>query len=164
MHKIVSQTGIDTLRILLCLPLFFIHADQFFPPARVFAKAIVRDSIKPCGKPRFTAKAADVFVSPEKSFLCEVICQSDVCASKLPQQTAYARLMPPHQFAEGVLIVIGKNSRNEIRISELHNRNITVSGAAAECPFCFPISIQSNNQARSGTESVRTTTRRLPNR
>jgi hypothetical protein len=50
-------------------------------------------------------------------------------------------LMPPHEFAEGVLIVIGKNSRNKVRISELHGRNITVQGAEAECPFCFPISI-----------------------
>jgi hypothetical protein len=50
-------------------------------------------------------------------------------------------LMPPHEFAEGVLIVIGKNSRNEVRISKLHGRNTTVPGAEAECPFCFPTSI-----------------------
>ena len=136
----MSQTGIDSLRILLCLPLFFIHTDQFFPPARVFAKAIVRDSIKPCGKPRFTAKAADVFVSTEKSFLCKIVGQSNVCASELPQQTAHARLMPPYEFAEGVLIVIGKNSRNEVRIGELHGRNITVPMVEEECPFC-PASI-----------------------
>src|SRR4029077_4460289 len=128
------------------------------------AKAIVRDSIKPCGKPRFTAKAADVFVGAEKSFLRKVICQSQVRASELAQKTAHTRLMPPHEFAEGVLIVIGKNSCNEVRISKLHSRNITVPAAAAECPFCVPISIQSNNPARSGTESIRTTTRRLPNR
>jgi len=144
--------------------LFLTHADQFFATAGVLAKAIVRDSIKPRGKPRFTAKAADVFVSPEKSFLREIIGQRDVCASELPQQTAHTRLMPPHEFAEGVLVVIGKNSRNEVSISELHGRNITVPGAEAECPFCVPISIQSNIQARSGTESARTTTRRLPNR
>src|SRR5262245_10734235 len=136
----MSQTGIDSLRILLCLPLFFIHADQFFPPARVFAKAIVRDSIKPCGKPRFTAKAADVFVSTEKSFLRKIVGQSNVCASELPQQTAHARLMPPYEFAEGVLIVIGKNSCNEVRIGELHGRNITVPVVEEECPFC-PASI-----------------------
>jgi len=68
-HKIVSQTGIDSVRILFCLPLFLIHANQFLATARVLAKAIVGDSIKPCGKPRFTAKAADVFVGAEKSFL-----------------------------------------------------------------------------------------------
>ena len=141
MHKIVPQTGIDSLRILFCLPLVFIHAHQLLTAARVLAKAIVRDSIEPCGKSRFTAKTADVFVGPEKSFLRQVICQSDVCARKLPKQTAHARLMPPHEFTEGVLIVIGKNSRNEVRISELHSRNITVPGAEAECPFCFPTSI-----------------------
>jgi hypothetical protein len=140
-HQIVSQTGINTLRILFCLPLVFIHAHQLLATARVLAKAIVGDSIKPCRKSRFTAKAADVFVSSEKSFLREVICQSDVCAGELAQQTAHARLMPPHEFAESVLIVIGKNSRNEVSISELHGRNITVPAAEAECPFCFPISI-----------------------
>ena len=164
MHKIVSQTGIDSVRILLCLPLFLIHAHQFLATARVLAKAIVRDPIKPCGKPRFTAKAADVFVRAEKSFLRKVICQSKVRASELAQKTAHTRLMPPHEFTEGVLIVIGKNSRNQVRISELYGCNITVPGAEAECPFCFPISIRSNIQARSGTESVRTTTRRLPSR
>jgi len=140
-HKIVSQTWIHSLRILFCLPLVLIHAHQLLATPRVLAKAIVRDSIKPCGKPRFTAKAADVFVSPEKSFLCEVICQSDVCAGELSQQTAHAGLMPPHEFTEGVLIVIGKNSRNEVRISELHGRNTTGPGAEAECPFWSPISI-----------------------
>src|SRR5215471_14914701 len=140
MHKIVPQTGIDSLRILFCLPLLLVHAHQLFAAPCVLAKAIVSDSIKPGGKSRFTAKAADVFVGPEKSFLCEVICKRDVCAGKLPQQTSHAGLMPPHEFAEGVLIVIAKNSRNEVRISELHSRDITVSGAEAECPFCSPVS------------------------
>src|SRR5258708_37563460 len=101
----------DSVRVRSCLPLFLVHAHQFFATARVLAKTIVRDSIKPCGKPRFTAKAADVFVGPEKSFLCEVICQSDVCAGELLQQTAHARLMPPHEFTAGVLIVIGTTLR-----------------------------------------------------
>ena len=100
----MPQTGIDSLRILFCLPLFLIHAHQLLAPSRVLAKTIVCDSIKPCGKPRFTAKAADVFVGPEKSFLCEVICQSDVCAGELPQKAAHTRLMPPHEFAEGMLM------------------------------------------------------------
>jgi hypothetical protein len=139
-HKIVSQTGIDSLRILFCLPLVFIHAHQFFAAARVLAKTIVCDSIKPGGKSRFTAKAADVFVSTEKSFLCKIVGQSNVCAGELPQQTPHARLMPPYEFAEGVLIVIGKNSCNEVRISELHDRNTTVPVVEEECPFC-PASI-----------------------
>jgi len=129
------------LRILFCLPLVFIDAHEFFAPPRIFAEAIVCDSIKPCGKSRFTAKTADVFVRPEKSFLCEIVGQSDVCTGELSQQATHARLMAPHEFAEGVLIIIGKNSRNEVRISELHGRNTTVPGAEAECPFCSPISI-----------------------
>jgi hypothetical protein len=60
--------------------------------------------------------------------------------------------MPTHKFAEGVLIVIGEDSRNEVRISKLHGRNITVPGAEAERPFCFLISISVNSQARSETE------------
>src|SRR6516162_10107088 len=126
MHKIVSQTGIDSMRILFCLPFFFIHADQLLATPGVLAKAIVSDTIKPGGKPCFAAKATDVLVGPEKSFLCEIICQSDVCARELAEKTSHARLMPPHEFAEGVLIVIGKNSCNEVRISELHGRNLTV--------------------------------------
>src|SRR6266700_7798991 len=145
----MSQTRIDTPRILLGLPLLLIHADQLLAAARVLAKTVVRDSIKPRGKSRFTPKASNILESSEKSFLCKVIGQSEVCAGELPQQTAHAGLMPAHEFTEGVLIVIGKNSPNEGRISELHGRNITVPGAEAECPFCFPISIQSNNQARS---------------
>ena len=123
------------------LDLFLVDSHKFLPPARIFSKAIVSDSIKPCGKPCFPTKAADVFVGTEKSFLGKIVCESDVCAGELPQQTAHARLMPPHEFAEGVLIVIGKNSCNEVRISKLHGRNTTVLGAEAECPFCFPISI-----------------------
>jgi hypothetical protein len=137
----VSQTGIDGVRILFCLPLVLVHAHQLSSAPRVFPKAIVCDSIKPCGKSRLTAKAPDVFVSPQKSVLRKIVSESDVCACELAQKTANARLMPPDELAEGVLIVIGKNSRNEVRIGELHGRNTTVPGAEAECPFCSPISI-----------------------
>src|SRR5881394_2616475 len=160
----MSQTRIDTRRILLGLPLLLIHADQLLATARVLAKTVVRDSIKPRGKSRFTPKVSNILVSSQKGFLCKVIGQSDVCAGELPQQTAHTGLMAAHEFAEGVLIVIGKNSRNEVRISKLHSRNITVPVAEEECPFCFPTSIQSSNHARSETESVRMTTRRLPSR
>src|SRR5215471_4967814 len=159
----MSQTRIDTLRILLGLPLLLIHTHQLFASTRVLTKAVVCDSIEPRGKSRFTPKASNVLVSSEKSFLCKVIGKSDVCAGELPQQTAHAGLMPAHKFAESMLIVIGKNSRNEIRISKPHSRNITVEVAEEECPFCLLISIQLNSQGRSETESARTTIRRLPN-
>ena len=158
----MSQTRIDTPRILLGLPPLLIHADQLLATARVLAKTVVRDSIKPRGKSRFTPKASNILVSSEKSFLCKVIGQSEVCAGELPQQTAHAGLMAAHKFAERVLIVVGKNSRNEVRIRKLHSRNITVSVAEEEFPFCLLISIQLDSRVQLGTELTRTTTRRLP--
>src|SRR5262249_16298321 len=59
--------------------------------------------------------------------------------------------MAAHEFTEGVLIVIGKNSRNEVRIRKLHSRNITFPVAAEECPFCFPTSIQTTNPTQNET-------------
>src|SRR2546423_1007376 len=160
----MSQTRIDTQRVLLGLPPLLIHTHQLFASTRILAKAVVCDSVKPCGKSRFTAKASDILVSSEKSLLCKVIGQSDICAGELPQQTAHAGLMPAHEFTEGMLIVIGKNSGNEIRISKLHSRNITVQVAEEECPFCPLISIQLNSRTQSGTELARTTIPRLPHR
>src|SRR5215471_16444283 len=106
----MSQTRIDALRVLFCLPLLLIHTDQLLATTRVLAKTVVGDSIKPCGKSRFTPKASNILVSSEKGFLCKVIGQSDVCAGELPQQTAHTGLMPAHEFTEGMLILIGKNS------------------------------------------------------
>ena len=117
MHKIVSQTRIDGLRIMLRLQLRLIHADKLFAFACILAKTIVSDPVKPCGKSRLTAKAPDVLVCPKKGFLREIIGQGNICPCKLPKQTAHAGLVPPHQLAERVLIVIGKNSRDKVRIS-----------------------------------------------
>ncbi len=141
MHKIMSQTGIDSLRIVLRLQQFLIHADKLFAAARILAKTVVSDSVKPCRKSRLTAKATDVLVSANKSFLREIIGQGNVCACELSKQTAHARLVPPHQFAERVLIVIGKNSRDKVRISELHGLNTMVLAEEEERSFCLPISI-----------------------
>lgn len=141
MHKIVFQTGIDSLRIVLRLQQFLVHADKLFAFTRILAKTIVSDSVKPCGKSRFAAKAADVLVNANKSFLREIIGQGNVCACELSKQAAHTRLMPPHQFAERVLIVIDKNSRDKVRISELHGLNIKVPEEEEERSFCLPISI-----------------------
>src|SRR5436189_4260951 len=113
MHKIVYQTGINSPRIVLGLQLLLIHADKLFTAARILAKTVVSDSVKPCGKARFTTKALDVLISPEKSFLRQIVGEGDICACELPKQTAHARLMPPHQFAVRVLIVICKNVADE---------------------------------------------------
>ena len=85
MHKIVPQSGIDRLRVLFGLPLFFINPDEFLSFAGVFAKTIVGDPIKPGGKLRFTAKAANVFVSANKSVLRQIIGQGAVAAGELAQ-------------------------------------------------------------------------------
>ena len=117
MHKIVSQTRIDSLRIMLRLQLRLIHADKLFAFARILAKTVVSDSIKPCRKSRFTTEAPDVLVCPKKGFLREIIGQRNVCACELSKQTAHTGLMAAHELAERVLIVIGKNSRDKVRIS-----------------------------------------------
>src|SRR5260370_23924103 len=83
MHKIVSQTRIDGLRIVLRLQEFLIHADKLFAFARILAKTIVSDSVKPGRKSRFTAKAADVLVCPKKGFLRQIIGQGNICACEL---------------------------------------------------------------------------------
>src|SRR5438093_11722581 len=117
MHKIKSQTSIDILRIMLRLQLRLIHADKLFAFACILAKTVVSDSVKPGRKSRFTAEAADVFVRAKKTFLRQIIGQGNICACKLPKQTAHTGLMAAHQLAERVLIVIGKNSRDKDRIS-----------------------------------------------
>src|SRR5437660_11987889 len=113
MHKIVYQTGINSPRIVLGLQLLLIHADKLFAAARMLAKPVVNDSVKPCGKARFTTKTPDVLVSRATSVLRQIAGEGDICVRELPKQTAHARLVPPPQFPERVLIVIGKNSRDE---------------------------------------------------
>jgi hypothetical protein len=117
MHQIVSQTSINGLRIVLRLQLLLIHADKLFATARILAKTIVSDAIKPGGKPRFTAKAPYVFVRAKKSLLREIIGQRNICSRKLAKQTPHGGLMAAHEFAECVLVVVDKDSCDEVRIS-----------------------------------------------
>jgi hypothetical protein len=102
---------------MLGLQLLLIHADKLFALPRIFTKTIVRDAIHPGGKSRFTAKATDVLVRAKKSFLREIIRQGDICAGELSKEATHTGLMPAHELAEGVLIVINKNSRDKVRIS-----------------------------------------------
>jgi hypothetical protein len=96
--------------------LFFIDSHKFLPTACVFSKTIVGDPIKPRGKARFTAKAADVFIGAQECLLRQIVCESDVRSSKLTEQTAHSGLMSPNQLTESVLVVIDKNSRDKVRI------------------------------------------------
>jgi hypothetical protein len=100
--------------------LFFIDTDQLFSAARVFPEAIVGNPIKPGRKPRFAPKTADVFVGAHKSVLCQIVGEGEVSAGKLAEETSHSRLMPAHQLAKSVLVIIDKNSGDEVRISELH--------------------------------------------
>jgi len=113
----MSQASIDSLRVMLRLQLLVINTDKLFAAARVFAKTVVRNAVKPCRKSRFTAKACELFVRAQKRFLCKIVRQRKVGASELPKQTAHAGLVPPHELPESVLIVICKNSRDKVRIS-----------------------------------------------
>jgi hypothetical protein len=115
-HKIVSQTRIDSLGVIFRLQLLIIHADHLFAAARIFAKTIVSDAVKPCGKPRFAAEAADILVSSNESFLREIISQGNVCTRELSEQTAHAGLMSTHELAERVLIITSENSRDKVGI------------------------------------------------
>jgi len=85
MHKIVPQSGIDSVRVLFGLPLLFIDPDELLSLPGVFAKTIVSDPIKPGGKLRFPAKGANFFVSANESVLRQIIGQGDIAAGELPQ-------------------------------------------------------------------------------
>ena len=124
MHKIVSQTRIGHLGIPLGLKLFLIDSDKFLASPRVFPKTIVSNAIKPRRETGFTPKAADVFVCAQESVLSEVIRERDIGAGKLAQETPHTRLMPSHQFPECVLIVIDKDSCDEVSIGQLHSRRL----------------------------------------
>ena len=110
--------------IVLGLQLFLIDPDEFFTPSRVFSKAIVSNAIKPCRETGFTPKTADVFVSAQESLLRQIVRKRDIRSGKLAEQTSHTRLMPPRQFAEGMLVIINKNSRDEICIGQLHARRL----------------------------------------
>jgi hypothetical protein len=115
-REIMSQSGIDGLRVLFGLELSFIDANEFLSFPRFFTETVVGDPVKPRRKTRFAAEAAQVFVSLEKRFLGQVVCERDVGPDQVPQQTAHARLMIPDQLGKGVVVVINKNARNEVSI------------------------------------------------
>lgn len=112
------------MRILLPLDLFLVDSHKFLPAARIFSKTIVSDSVKPRGKACFTAKAANVFIRAQECLLRQIVRQSNVRSSKLTEQAAHGGLMPSNQLTESVLVVIDKNSRDKVRISQLHGRRL----------------------------------------
>jgi hypothetical protein len=114
--EIMSESGIDGLRIVFRLQLSFIDANQLLSFAGLFTETVVGDSIKPGRKTGFTAKAAEVLVSAQKSFLREVVGERNIGANQRPEQTSHARLMISHQFRKGMVVVIDKNAGDEVCI------------------------------------------------
>ena len=117
-HEILSQGGVNGARILLGFEHGFINPDELFPAPRVFAEAVVGDAVKPRGELRFATEAADVFVRFKEGLLGQVIGERHVGACKVPEQTTYRRLMPPHELRERMLIVMEEDSGDEVCIRQ----------------------------------------------
>jgi len=109
---------------MLGLELFLVDSHKFLPAARIFSKAIVGDPVKPRREARFTAETADVLIGAQECLLRQIVCESDDGSSKLTEQTAHGGLMASNQLTERVLIVIDKNSCNQVCISQLHSRRL----------------------------------------
>jgi hypothetical protein len=116
LREIMSQRGIDCVRIAFRLEDRLINADEFLPLARIFPEAVVSDTVKPGGKFRFAAKAADVFISLNERLLREIVGQGEIVARELAEQTAHDRLMTAHEFSEGMVIILKKNSCDKVGI------------------------------------------------
>ena len=114
--EIMSESGIDGLRIMFGLQLSFIDANEFLPFPRFFPETIVGNSVKPRRKTGFAPEAAEVFVSAEKRFLREIVGQGDIAPDQIPEQTSHTRLVIPDQLRKGVVVVINKDACNEICI------------------------------------------------
>ena len=115
-REIMSESGIDRLRIVFGLQLSFIDANEFLPFPRLFPKTVVGNPVKPGRKTGFAAEAAQVLVSLEKGFLRQVVREGDICPNQMAEQTSHARLMIPDQLGKGVVVVIDKNACNEVCI------------------------------------------------
>lgn len=112
----MAESGIDRLRIVFRLQLSFIDANQLLSFPGLFAEAIVGDPIKPGRETGFAAKAPEVLVSAQKSLLREIVRERNIGANELPEQTSHARLMISHQLGKGMVVVIDKDTGDEVCI------------------------------------------------
>src|SRR4030095_7887577 len=113
--------------------------------------------VKPRGKARFTAKTAYVFISTQEGLLRQIVGKSDVRSTKLTQQTAHGGLMPPNQLTESVLVVIDKNSCDQVCISQLHDRRLRYRRRIVLLCIQLPYKqIASADQERNQAEGPRT--------
>jgi len=137
-REIMAESGIDGLRIVFRFQSSFIDANQFLSFPRFFPETIVGDPIKPGRKTRFAAEAAEVFVSPQKRFLGEIVRERNIGADQLAEQTSHTRLVIPNQLRKGVVVVIDKNAGNEICIGERHPPILGQRRSFVFRPFEFP--------------------------
>ena len=114
--KIMSESGIDGLRIVFGLQLSFIDANEFLSFPRFLPKTVIGDPVKPGRKTSFSAEAAQVFVGLKKGFLRQIIRQRDIEPDQIAEQTSHARLVIPDQFRKGVVVVINQDTCNEVCI------------------------------------------------
>jgi hypothetical protein len=122
--EIVAESGIGGLRVMLGFQLSFIDANELFSFASLFPETIVSDPVKPGRKTRLPAKAAKVLVGAQESFLRQIVCQRNIGPDKLAEETSHARLMIPHQFRKGVVVIIEKNASDEVCIRKRHFRSL----------------------------------------
>jgi hypothetical protein len=115
-REIMTKSGIDDLRIMFRLQLSCIDANEFLSFPRFFPETIVGDPVEPGGETRFAPEAAEVFVSPQKRFLGEVVRQRDIGTDQLAEQTSHTRLMIPDQLRKGVVVVVNQDTCNEVCI------------------------------------------------
>ena len=114
--EIMTESGIDGLRIVFRLQLSFIDANQLLSFAGLFPETIVGNPIEPGRKTSFAAEAAEVFVSAQKGLLREIVRERNIGADERPEQTSHARLMISHQFRKGMVVVIDKNTGDKVCI------------------------------------------------
>lgn len=112
----MAESGIDGLRVVFRLQLSFIDANELLSFAGFLAETIVGDPIKPGRESRLAAKAPEVFVSAQKGLLREIVRERNVRADQLAEQTSHARLMISHQLRESMVVVIDKNTSDEVCI------------------------------------------------
>ncbi len=89
-REIMSESGIDRLRVMFGFELSFIDANEFLPFPRLFPKTVVGNPVQPGRKTRFTPKAAQIFISLEKGLLREVVRERDIRPDKVAEQTSHA--------------------------------------------------------------------------
>ena len=112
----MAESGVDGLRVVFRLQLSFIDANQLLSFASLLPETVVGDPIKPGRETGLATKAAEIFVSAQKGFLREIVRERNISPDQLAEQTSHARLMISHQFREGMVVIIDKNTSDEVCI------------------------------------------------